>query len=87
MGFPGHSAVKNLQGRRQGFDPWVGKIPWRREWLPTCLEKPVDRVACWTTVLGVAKSQTGRKRLSVHAWVFVEADLGCVLGDGWSAWV
>ena len=18
-----------------GFDPWVGKIPWRREWLPT----------------------------------------------------
>ena len=21
--------------RRPGFDPWVGKIPWRREWLPT----------------------------------------------------
>ena len=20
---------------RPGFDPWVGKIPWRREWLPT----------------------------------------------------
>ena len=18
-----------------GFDPWVGKIPWRRRWLPT----------------------------------------------------
>ena len=18
-----------------GFDPWIGKIPWRREWLPT----------------------------------------------------
>ena len=17
-----------------GFDPWIGKIPWRREWLP-----------------------------------------------------
>ena len=27
--------VKNLQCRRPGFDPWVGKIPWRREWLPT----------------------------------------------------
>ena len=24
-----------LQCRRLGFDPWVGKIPWRREWLPT----------------------------------------------------
>ena len=20
--------------RRAGFDPWVRKIPWRREWLP-----------------------------------------------------
>ena len=24
-----------LQCRRLGFDPWVGKIPWRREWQPT----------------------------------------------------
>ena len=31
--------VKNLlaiEGDvRRGFDPWVGKIPWRRKWLPT----------------------------------------------------
>ena len=25
----------SCQYRRHGFDPWVGKIPWRREWLPT----------------------------------------------------
>ena len=24
-----------LQCRRLGFDPWVRKIPWRKEWLPT----------------------------------------------------
>ena len=24
-----------LQCRRLRFDPWVGKIPWRREWKPT----------------------------------------------------
>ena len=24
-----------LQGRRPGFHPSVGKIPWRREWQPT----------------------------------------------------
>ena len=24
-----------LQCGRPGFDPWVGKIPWRREQLPT----------------------------------------------------
>ena len=23
------------QYRRCGFDPWVGKFPWRRKWLPT----------------------------------------------------
>ena len=24
-----------LQWRRHGFDPWAGKMPWRRNWLPT----------------------------------------------------
>ena len=24
-----------LQCGRPGFDPWVGKIPWRRQWQPT----------------------------------------------------
>ena len=23
-----------LKCRRPGFDPWAGKIPWRREWQP-----------------------------------------------------
>ena len=32
--------VKQQQQQNQpimqetGFDPWIGKIPWRREWLP-----------------------------------------------------
>ena len=40
------------QGRRRRFDPWVGKIPWRRKWQPTpgfLPGKPIDRWAwpCW----------------------------------------
>ena len=39
LGFPGGSLVKKkktcLQCGRPGFDPWVGKIPWRRQRLPT----------------------------------------------------
>ena len=41
LGFPCGSAGERirLQCRRQvqetGFNPWVGKIPWRRERLPT----------------------------------------------------
>ena len=27
--------VKNPVVKRPGFNPWVGKIPWRREWQPT----------------------------------------------------
>ena len=26
-----------LQCRRPGFNPWVGKIPWRRKWQPTAV--------------------------------------------------
>ena len=33
MAFPGGSANKESAG--DGFNPWAGKIPWRREWLPT----------------------------------------------------
>ena len=31
-----------LQRRRPRFDPWVGKIPWRREWQPTPVFLPGD---------------------------------------------
>ena len=39
-GFPGGSVGKEAtcqcrSCRRHGFNPWVRKIPWRREWLPT----------------------------------------------------
>ena len=33
--------VKNPRpGRRPEFDPWVGKIPWRRAWQPTLVFFP-----------------------------------------------
>ena len=47
-----------LQCKRPGFDPWVGKIPWRREWQSlqySCLENSMDIGAWQTTVHGVTK--------------------------------
>ena len=37
MGFPGSDSGKEstCQCSRCGFDPWVGKIPWRRKWQLT----------------------------------------------------
>ena len=42
MGFLSVSVVKNLPVTQDmhetpGFDPWVGKIPWRRAWQPSCI--------------------------------------------------
>ena len=29
------SCLQCRRHRRPGFDPWVGKIPWRKKWQPT----------------------------------------------------
>ena len=75
-GFPGGASGKCLvcawqcrRPKRQSFDPWVRKIPWRRGWQPTpvfLLENPMDREAWRATVHKVAKSQTRLKWLSRH---------------------
>ena len=58
--------VKNLPAngediKKRGFNPWVRKIPWGREWLPTLVLLPGKSHgwgAWWSTVHGVAKSWT-----------------------------
>ena len=40
--------AKAGDGRKCRFDPWVGKIAWKRKWPPTpafFLENPMDRGA------------------------------------------
>ena len=52
--------------KRRRFDPWVGKIHWRRKWQPTPIflsgESRGQRSLLQGTVHGVAKSQTWLKR-------------------------
>ena len=41
------------------FDPWVGKIPWRRKWHPTAVflpENTMRRGAWWAAVHGATES-------------------------------
>ena len=40
LGFPGKESA--CRCRRHRFDPWVGKIPWRREWQPTPVFLPEE---------------------------------------------
>ena len=45
MGFPGGASGKEpacqcRRYKRCRFDPWVGKIPWKRKWQPTLVFLP-----------------------------------------------
>ena len=48
MGGPGGSVVKNppanVGDMRFRFDPWVGKIPWRKKWQPTSVFSREQRI-------------------------------------------
>ena len=80
-GFPGGTSGKEptcqcRRFKRREFDPWVGKLPWRREWQPTPVFLPGEshgQKSLWATVHRVAKSQTQLKRLSTHACKWLES--------------
>ena len=72
MGLPHGLVVKNPPASagelRHRFHPGVRETPWR--WACNslqhfCLENPIDRGAWWAAVLGVTKSQTQLKQLSM----------------------
>ena len=53
--------VKNLPVMQETFDPWVGKIPRRKEWLSTAiflLREFHGQRSLAAAVHGIAKSQT-----------------------------
>ena len=74
--FPGGSvsgkepAYKCRRHKRCLFNPWVGRIPWRRQWQPTPLFLPAEshghRGAWRAMVCAVIKSWTWLKQLSMH---------------------
>ena len=66
--------VKNLlQYRRCGFEPWVGKITWRRHGNPlqyTCLENPIDRRSLGGySPWGSKESDTTERLTRAHFWL------------------
>ena len=61
-GFPGGSDSKesSCNARRLGFDPWVGKISWRRGWLPTPVFLPGEFHGQRSLVVYSPRGQTKR---------------------------
>ena len=77
-GFPGGVSDKELacqrrRCKRRWFDPWVGRIPWKRAWQHTPVFLPGDSCgqrSLADVVRGVTKSWTRLERLSMHAQAF-----------------
>ena len=69
LGLPGDASGKEptcqcRRHKRHWFDPWVGKIPWRRNGNPlqcSCLENPMERGA-WRATVHVVTNSLG------HDW-------------------
>ena len=55
------SACQCRSRKRCGFDPWVGKIPWRRKWQPTPVFLP-------------GESQEQRNLVGYSPWACKESD-------------
>ena len=56
------NCLQCMRHRRHGFDPWVGKIPWRRKWQPTPAFLP--------------EKPHGRRRLAGYSlWGHIESDM------------
>ena len=61
--------------RRQGFDPSVGKIPWRRKWQPTSVFLPGESHG-WKSLAGYShwgyKESDMAEKLSTHILVYLD---------------
>ena len=68
--------VKNLPAMQEtGFDPWVGKIPWRRKWQPTPVLWPGEFHG-QRPLMGY--SPKGRKESDMTKWLTVFSVYVCV---------
>ena len=84
LAFPGGSVVKNqspCEFRSHRFDPWVGKIPWRRKWQLTSVFLP-GKSHGQRSLVGyspwVTKSWTELKWLSMHSCTCTHTHI-CIL--------
>ena len=67
---------------RLGFDPWVGKILWRREWLPTPVFWPGIPKIIIITNLGFSDSSVGKESACNAGDPSLISGLGRFTGEG-----
>ena len=75
-----------LQCRRPGFDPWVGKIPRRREWLPTSVFLPGEFHG-WTSLVSYSPWSCKELDMTERLWASLVAQMVKNLPTKQETWV
>ena len=75
------SSCQCRRGRRLRFDPWVGKIPWRRKWQPTPVFLPGGSHGQRSLVGYPPWGRRSQTRLSTHAGTHGTLPGCCHAGD------
>ena len=69
-----------LQLRRPKFNPWVGKIPWGKEWQPSLVFLPEEfhgqRSLVGYNLWGHKESDTTEQLTHTHTLCLLECELG-----------
>ena len=72
------SACRYRRHNRCGFDPWVGKIPWRRKWQPIPVFLP-GKSHGWRSLAGY--SPWDHKESDTTKWLSTQHMKGFCVGD------
>ena len=73
-----------LQCRRSGFNAWVGKVPWRRERLPTLVFWPGEFHGLFHRV---TKSRTWLSSFHFTSVLLVTAEAETCVWGSWTRWL
>jgi len=72
------SACQCRRHRRYGFNPYVGKIPWRRKWQPTPLFLPGKSHGQWSLVV-MGSQRVGHDLMTKKQQIFHCIFIPCLL--------
>ena len=87
LGFPGgtsgkESTYQHRRHKRPRFDPWLGKIPWRKAWQPIPVFLPGEshgqRSLVGYSPQGHKESDTTTETMHTHIWIGCSLRSSCV---------
>ena len=64
--------TKCRRHKRRRFNPWIGKIPWKRKWQVSLMKSSKDRGAWWATINRGWKESDMTEHMHTHVHILTE---------------